>query len=128
MKLLSVTNFNLHFLSPWSSLHIQGFHNGVVEDSRLVGCDAVSQGEWFPVFWRIFLDWLPLIIFKGKQPKKILSSTTNCSPSNIACHPGRHESSYSSLFHNQQILFIQVSFKWKHENQSVKLYFPYIHS
>jgi len=29
----------------WSD--ICGFLDGVIEDSRLVGCDIVSQGEWF---------------------------------------------------------------------------------
>jgi hypothetical protein len=44
MKLLSNTSFNFTLLTPSD---IEGFHGGVVEDSHLVECDTVSQGEWF---------------------------------------------------------------------------------
>ena len=33
--------------------YVQGSDNSVAGDSHL-RCDAVSSGEWFPMFWRIF--------------------------------------------------------------------------
>jgi hypothetical protein len=41
-----------------SRYSISSYHSGAAKDASLVGCDAVSLGEWFPTFRRIVIPHL----------------------------------------------------------------------
>jgi hypothetical protein len=51
---LSSINIKNHNMQS-SCNQFWGFHNCVTEDSGLLGCAAVSAGEWFLKFWRNIL-------------------------------------------------------------------------
>ena len=68
-------------------LKIWRSHSGVAEDSGLLECDTVSQGEWFLTFWRIKqsknLDCLTL------EGTTVLWKVINLSFSDTASHARR---------------------------------------
>jgi hypothetical protein len=100
-------------------LTLHFWHRGMVwhlQFSQWCGWGFTSCGMWHCV-----TGWMVFIALKGKQPEKILWNAMSCSPNDTAWHPRRHESSCSSLLHNQQIFVVQVSFRCPsllHNNQT----------
>jgi hypothetical protein len=63
------------------------FHSGVAENSNLVGCDAMSLGEWLPTFQRI------VVLLSSLNLQEIRNSTG--SKIGIFCH-SYHTSKFNS--------------------------------
>jgi hypothetical protein len=52
----------------WPNCAIQGSHSSAVEDSGLVGCDTVPQGELFPMLHTtVFITLRTVLIIKANE-------------------------------------------------------------